>query len=115
MQVKQLKEEKSKMTTLNVKIVGVEGEAVMVKFASENSAKNIDEYESVVYYPKAMGYQSVEEFIEGVKPSLLGQVALRDKQESAPAELDLSAWHGHESAHEISTNDTEQTGKEVVL
>jgi len=103
------------MATLNVKIVGVEGGAVMVKFASENSAKNIDEYESVVYYPKAMGYHSIEEFIEGIKPSLLGQVALRDKQETVPAELDLSTWHGHESVHEIIANDTDQANKEVVL
>jgi len=102
------------MTTLNIKIVGTEGESVLVKFASENSAKSIDEYDAVAFQPKAMGYHTVEEFIEGVKPGLLAQVIVRDRQESAPADLDLSSWAGHEAEHEV-TLDTDQTGKEVVL
>jgi hypothetical protein len=89
------------MATLNVKIVGVEGESVLVKYASENSAKGIDEYDAVAYQPKAMGYHSLEEFIEGIKPGLAADVMIRDKKESAPVELDLSSWHGHESAHDV--------------
>jgi hypothetical protein len=103
-----------KMTTLNIKIVGTEGESVLVKFASENSAKTINEYDAIAFQPKAMGYHTVEEFIEGIKPGLLAQVIVRDRQESAPAELDLNSWAGHEAEHEI-TSDTDQAGKEVVL
>ncbi len=102
------------MTTLNVKIVGTEGESVLVKFASENSAKTIDEYNAVAFQPKAMGYHTVDEFVEGIKPGLLAQVILRDKQESAPEDLDLSVWAGHEVEHVVTT-DTDQTGKEVIL
>jgi hypothetical protein len=102
------------MTTLNVKIVGTEGESVLVKFASENSAKTIDEYDAVAFQPKVMGYHTVDEFIEGIKPGLLAQVIVRDRQESAPEDLDLSAWAGHEVEHVVTT-DTDQTGKEVIL
>jgi hypothetical protein len=88
------------MTTLNIKIVGVEGESVLVKYASENSAKTIDEYPSVAYQPKAMGYGSLDDFIEGIKPGLISQVVIRDKQEQISEDLDISQWHGHESEHE---------------
>jgi hypothetical protein len=90
------------MTTLNIKIVGVEGDSVLVKYASENSAKTIDEYPAVAYQPKAMGYGSLDDFIEGIKPGLISQVVIRDKQEQIPEDLDLSAWHGHESEHEYT-------------
>jgi hypothetical protein len=102
------------MTTLNVKIVGTEGESVLVKFASENSAKTIDEYDAVAFQPKVMGYHTVDEFIEGIKPGLLAQVIVRDRQESAPADLDLSAWSGYQGEHMVTT-DTDQAGKEVIL
>jgi hypothetical protein len=103
------------MATLNLKIVGIEGEAVLVKYATENSAKSIDDYEAVTYYPKAMGFHSVEEFVEGIKPTLLAQAQVRDKTEAVPLDLDLSAWVGHESAHDLDTGDTTQVDKEVVL
>ena len=102
------------MTTLNIKIVGTEGESVLVKFASENSAKTIDAYDAIAFQPKAMGYHTLDDFIEGIKPGLLAQVIVRDRQESAPAELDLRGWAGHEAEHVI-TIDTDQAGKEVVL
>lgn len=87
------------MTTLSIKIVGIEEDSVLVKYASENSAKPIDEYAPVAYQPKAMGYTSLDAFIEGIKPGLLIEVIARDRIESAPAELDLSSWEGHESNH----------------
>ena len=103
------------MTTLNVKIVDVEGVNVLVKFASENSAKSIDEYDAVAYQPKAMGYHTLEDFIAGIKSGLLAQVIIRDRQESAPEELDLTKWSGHESSHTVELSDTNQTDKEVIL
>ena len=85
---------------LNVKIVGVEGDSVLVKYASENSAKPIDEYDAVAYQPKAMGYTSIDAFIEGIKPSLIAQVTARDNSEKVPEALDLNNWVGHESSHD---------------
>jgi hypothetical protein len=87
------------MTTLSVKIVGIEGDSVLIKYASENSAKSIDDYDAVAYQPRIMGYTDLDEFLEAVKPGLLAQVMVRDKIEAAPAELDLSSWEGHESTH----------------
>jgi len=87
------------MAILNVKIVGIEGDSVLVKYATDNSAKSIDEYDAVAYQPKALGYSSVDQFIEGIKPSLLDQAMHRDNLEQVPEDLDLSDWHGHESAH----------------
>jgi hypothetical protein len=87
------------MTTLSIKIVGTEGDSVLVKFASENSAKPIDDYEAIAYQPRVMGYTDMNEFIEAIKPGLLVQVIARDKEESAPEELDISSWAGHVSEH----------------
>ena len=88
------------MSSVNIKIVGVEGDSVLVKFASENSAKSIDEYDAVAFQPKAMGYSTVDAFIAGIKNNLLMQVITRDNLEQAPKELDASSWVGHEHIHE---------------
>lgn len=86
---------------LNIKIVGTEGDSVLVKYASEFSAKSIDEYDAVAYQPKAMGYDNIEQFIEGIKPSLILHVIDRDNIEKAKdKEIDLSAWVGHEHESE---------------
>jgi hypothetical protein len=87
------------MAILNVKVVGVEGESILIKYATENSAKPIDEYDAVAYQPRALGYATVEEFIERIKPSLLDQAVHRDNLEKLPEELDLSKWVGHEISH----------------
>lgn len=84
---------------LNIKVVGIEGDSVLVKYASEYSAKNIDEYDAVAYQPKTMGYASIEQFIEGIKPGLIAQVTLRDSTEQSK-DVDFSEWIGHESEHE---------------
>lgn len=95
------------MTTINIKIVGVEGDSVLVKYASENSAKPIDEYDPVAYQPKAMGYITLQEFIEGIKPSLLTMVDSRDAAEQSA--LDLNSWVDHESTHNVEPIEPTQT------
>ncbi len=87
------------MAILNVKIVGTEGESVLIKYTTENSAKPIDEYEAIAYQPRTMGYSTLEEFIEGIKPGLLSTAILRDNLEKVPEQLDMSLWIGHESTH----------------
>lgn len=103
------------MTTLNIKIVGTEGDSVLLKYASENSAKPIDDYEAVAYQPLAMGYTSVDEFIEGIKPGLISQVIIRDKLESIPADLNISEWAGHESSHNMPVDTADPLPSQVMV
>lgn len=87
------------MTILTIKIVGIEGESVLVKYVSQNSAKPIDEYDAVAYQPKDMGYNSLEEFIEGIKPNLTSLVNTRDASEKST--LNLSSWVDYTETHEV--------------
>jgi len=80
------------MTQLTIKIVGTEDDSVMVKFVSENSAKPIDEYDAVAFQPKAMGFTTKEEFLNGIEQILLNQVIIRDKLESSPEPEDINTW-----------------------
>lgn len=84
------------MTTLSIKIVGIEEDSVLVKFASENSAKSIDEYDAIAYQPKNMGYSSIDAFIEGIKPNLLDLVTSRDNSEQSS--LDLNSWQDYQAS-----------------
>lgn len=88
------------MTTITVKIVGVENESVLVKYASEHSLKSIDEYEAIAYQPALMGYNSIESFIEGIKPSLLSQVEARDAAEQM--NLDLTSWQNYQTTTTVT-------------
>ena len=88
------------MAIIKVKIVGVEGDSVLVKYASENSAKKIDEYEAVAYQPALMGYSNLEDFIEGIKPGLLSQVEARDAAEQM--NLDLTAWQNYQTTTTVT-------------
>lgn len=113
------------MAKITVKIVGVDGESVLVKYASENSLKSIDKYEAVAYQPRLMGYNTVEEFIEGIKPSLLALAEARDLTEKT--NLDLNSWKNYEKTVDVSSPElfpvippaTEaqiiETGSEVIL
>jgi len=87
------------MAIISVKVVGFEGESVLLKYATENSAKSIDEYDAIAYQPRALGFSNLEDFIEGIKPALLNQAIYRDNLEKIPEDLDLSQWVGHESTH----------------
>jgi len=90
------------MTTLSIKIVGVEGDSVMVKYATDASAKSIDDYEAVAYQPKSMGYTSVDDFLNGIKSGLLGDAMFRDRQEQiSNTSIDLTAWDGATAEHSI--------------
>ena len=84
------------MTTLTIKIVGTEDDSVLVKFTSENSAKSIDEYEAIAFQPEAMGYTTKMEFIEGLKPTLLEQVKVRDQLENSEG-VDVTSWVDEQS------------------
>lgn len=88
------------MTTITVKIVGAEGDSVLVKYASENSLKPIDEYEAVAYQPKAMGFNTMKEFVDAIKPGLLPLVEQRDAAERST--VDLTSWVDYQSVSNVS-------------
>ena len=83
------------MATVNIKIVGTDGDSVLVKYASENSAKSIDEYDAVAFQPAAMGYATAEAFLNGIKHQLTDECINRDRLENVDtSNVDLNAWAG---------------------
>ena len=83
---------------INIKIVEIDqsSHTVLVKYASENSKKNIDEYPEVAFQVTNYNAKTPGEFIEAIRPQVSLYVWQRDQQEN-PAELiDLSGWQGHE-------------------
>ena len=111
------------MTKLTVKIVGNEGDSVLVKYSSENSAKSIDEYDAIAYNPKSMGYTTKEEFLAGIKPGLLTMVIARDNLENISEDIDLSDWADTEDKSEMedltipepSSNQVVNDNSEVII
>jgi hypothetical protein len=92
------------MAILNIKVVGAEDDAILIKYNTENSAKSIDEYDAIAFRPKQMGYTSIEDFVQAIKPALLQNAITRDNLEKAAnTDLDLSIWIGHESSHAFTT------------
>jgi hypothetical protein len=92
------------MALLKIKVVGAEGDSILIKYSTENSAKSIDEYDAVAYQPKALGYATIEDFVQGIQPALLDQAICRDNLEKvSTVEMDLSLWVGHESEHAYAT------------
>lgn len=87
------------MAKIYVKIVGAEGDSVLVKFASDNSAKPIDEYDAIAYQPKLMGYTNPDDFISGITPNLIKVVAIRDAAEANAA--NPSDWVDHSTVFDI--------------
>lgn len=83
------------MANITIKIVGVENDSVLVKYVSEKSLKRIEQYDAVAYQPRLMGYNTLEEFIQGIKPSLLNMVEARDATEQT--KVDLKAWKNYET------------------
>lgn len=83
------------MATVNIKIVATEGDSVLVKYASENSAKSIDEYDAVAFQPATMGYTTVNGFLNGIKDQLAEKCMQRDRLENADtSNINLDTWTG---------------------
>ena len=82
---------------INIKIVEIDqsSHTVLVKYASENSKKSIDEYPEVAFQVTNYNASTPEEFIEAIRPQVSLYVWQRDQQENPAESIDLSAWHGH--------------------
>ena len=86
------------MSKINIKIVEIDQEThtVVVKYASENSKKNIDEYPGVAFQVTNYNVKTPEEFIEAIRPQVSLYVWQRDQQENPAESIDLSGWHSHD-------------------
>ena len=85
------------MSTINIKIVEVDQEThtVLVKYTSETSAKNIDEYPAVAFQVSNYNVANLDEFIEAIRPQISLYVWHRDQAENPPAPVDISGWGNH--------------------
>jgi hypothetical protein len=85
------------MSKINIKIVEVDQEnhTVLVKYASETSVKNIDEYPAVAFQVTNYNVSNLEQFIEAIRPQVSLYVYQRDQAENPPTPVDLSGWDGH--------------------
>ena len=93
------------MSKINIKIVEVDQEnhTVLVKYASETSVKNIDEYPAVAFQVTNYNVSSLEQFIEAIRPQVSLYVYQRDQAENPPTPVDLSEWNGHAAEVEAYT------------
>lgn len=85
------------MSKINIKIVEVDQEnhTVLVKYASETSIKNIDEYPAVAFQVTNYNVSTVNEFVEAIRPQISLYVYQRDLAENPPTPVDISGWNGH--------------------
>ena len=85
------------MSKINIKIVEVDQEnhTVLVKYASEDSIKNIDEYPAVAFQVTNYNVSTVDEFVEAIRPQISLYVWQRDQAENPTAPVDLSGWNDH--------------------
>ena len=87
------------MSKINIKIVDVDQstQVVLVKYASESSRKNIDDYDALAFQLSNYNTKTPEEFIEAIRPQVTQYVQQRDALENVDRHIDLSAWNGHTS------------------
>ena len=85
------------MSKINIKIVEVDQatHTVLVKYASENSNKNIDEYPAVAFQVSNYNVANLDEFIAAIRPQIRLYVYQRDLAENPPTPVDISGWNNH--------------------
>lgn len=85
------------MSKINIKIVEVDQatHSVLVKYASEDSKKSIDEYPPVAFQVTNYNVTTPADFIEAIRPQVSLYVYQRDQAENPPAPVNLSGWNGH--------------------
>jgi hypothetical protein len=83
--------------SINIKIVEIDQatQTVVVKYVSENSKKNIDEYPGVAFQLTNYNVKNLEEFIEAIRPQISLYVWQRDQAENPAEPIDISGWDGH--------------------
>jgi hypothetical protein len=85
------------LSKISIKIVDIhqESNSVIVKFASEYSAKPLEEYDGLAFQLTNFSSATPEEFIKEITPYISGLVAVRDRGEQPIQLVDLTAWNGY--------------------
>lgn len=85
------------MSKINIKIVEIDqgSHTVLVKYASETSVKNIDEYPAVAFQVTNYNVTTPEEFIEAIRPQISLYVWQRDQAENPAEPIDINGWNGY--------------------
>lgn len=85
------------MDKITIKIVDVDlsTQSVIVKFATSNSQKTIDEYDGLAF--QVPNYEAVtpEQFIETIRPTISRMVRDRDLSEQRIKTVDIESWKGY--------------------
>ena len=89
--------------TLTVKITAQNGELVFVKFKSQNSLNDIEDYEPQAFNPRLMGYKNLDDFVSGIKDTLVMLCWNRDQSEEYSQEIIYTGWVGFETSMDIPT------------
>lgn len=85
------------MSKISIKIVEVHqpSRSVVVKFASEDSAKSIDEYEGLAFTVPNFDSFTPQEFIEKISGQITKLVKDRDSVEKRLDTIDVTSWNGY--------------------
>lgn len=85
------------MNKIFIKIVEVHQPSlsVVIKFASDSSAKPIDDYEGLAFTVPNFNSATPAEFIENIRGHLTKLVNLRDNSEKIVDTVDVSSWAGY--------------------
>ena len=85
------------MSKISIKIVEIDqrSRSVVLKFASENSLRPMEEYDGIAFTVANFNSLTPEEFIEAVRPQISSMVLARDQAEQLVDRLDVTAWNGY--------------------
>ena len=92
------------MSKITIKIIDIDRAAnnIIVKYASDASAKPIDEYSAMGFQITDSSILTPEQFIESIRYTVTQYVTVRDALESHTAAIDFSAWSGFTAEVEAS-------------
>lgn len=85
------------MSKISIKIVEVHqpSQTVIVKFASDQSRKSIDEYDGLAFTVPNYNSLTPEEFIQAISPQVSKLITERDNSETLMDTLDITSWNGY--------------------
>lgn len=85
------------MSKITIKIVDVDlsTQSVVVRFASEQSKKSIDDYDGLAFQVPNYDAVSPEQFIDLIKPQISQIIKDRDAVETRTGTVDISGWNGY--------------------
>lgn len=105
------------MSNISIKIVDIHqpSNSVIVKFASEQSAKSIDEYDGVSFQLSNFTATTPDEFIKQITPYISKLVATRDFTEKPRSDIDLTSWHGFSTTVQATEQIDPATAAQLIV